>query len=175
MNMETMRYSQEETFEHCENIKINHSINIDSCVSSIGEAYSSEGGKLDFTKSNPIINLDCIERILIKKHKRPGKKTMDIMFIVHNDTQKSIIVADFKLNTPHNSKLKSIKKSSIDNKISNSESAFSFGTPLTKEKYLIFRKEAVNAAISKINRQHNNRKHNIVPTDIITFYNLFFA
>jgi len=154
MNMETMRYSQEKTFEHYERIKTNHSINIDICVSSIGDAYLSEGGRLDFTKPNPIINLDCIERILVQKHKRPGRKTMDIMFIVHKDTKKYIVVADFKLNTPHNSKLKSITKPSIDNKISNSESSFSFGTPLFKKKYLIFRKEAVKTAISKLKRQY---------------------
>jgi len=170
-----MRYSQEETIEHCETIKANHSINIDSCVSSIGDAYLSEGGKLDFTKPNPIINLDCVERILFKKHQRPGRKTMDIMFVVHKDTQKNIVVADFKLNTPPNSKLQSITKPSIDSKISNSESAFSFGIPLIEKKYLIFRKEAVKTATSKLNRLHYNKKHNIVSTDINTFYNLFFV
>ena len=173
--METMRYSQEETLQHCENIQINHSINISTCIFSIGEAYISEGGSLDFNKPNPIINLDCVERILVEKHNRHGKETMDIMFIVYNNSKKNIVIADFKVNTLPNSKLQSIKKSTIENKISNSESTFSFGIPLIEKKYLIFRKEAVNAAISKINRQHYNKKHNIVSTDIITFYNLFFA
>ena len=172
--METMKYSPSETIQHFKNIKALYDVDIRNCLSPIGDLYLNEGGDISFNNTETVINLDCIERFLIRKQDRIGNNTMDFTFIINNSS-KELVLADFKLNTLPKSRLQSINKSRIENKILNSVNSFSLNMPVHADKYLIFRKEIVPVAVSRINRQYHNRKHNIKSNDINEFYNLFFS
>ena len=174
MIMEAMKYSLSETVQHFNNINTLYDIDISDCILPICDLYSNEGGEINFNNTENIINLDCIEHFLIRKQNRIGNNTMDFTFIIKNSL-KELVLADFKLNTSPESRLQSINKSKIEKKILNSIESYSLNITIHPDKYLIFRKEIVPIAKSRINRQYYNRKHQIKSTDIKEFYNIFFS
>jgi len=174
-----MKYNHVSTQKYFENIclKLGSSTSgeFNSCNPTLIEIYHEEGGISDFNKTEKVVNLDCIDNILVRKHERYGEATMDFSFIITNDNQEEIVFSDFKLRTTSGSNLQSINKNRIRNKIKNSTETYSLEIPTFANQFLIFRKEVVPVAISRINRQYNNQKHSIISIDINDFYQTFFS
>jgi len=169
-----MKYNEELNKQFVNSLISKYELNsLENCYYELQKTYFEEGGKTEFSCISPVLNLDCVEKLIGRKENRGLGKTMDISFIVSKNNLNSMVFADFKLNTKVKPSLRGLI-SDTERKIAHSNTNYSNDYELFKYKYLIYRKEVTPVAESKINRSFHNRKHSLKAIDIVNFHSLFF-
>jgi len=169
-----MKYNEELNKQFVNSLISKYELNsLEGCFYELQNIYIEEGGKVEFTCDSSIINLDCIEELVSIKENRYLKRTMDISFIITENSINSMVFADFKLRKKGESNFKG-DFSKIEKKIDHSSIFYSKDYKPYKNKYIIYKKEVVPVAESKINRALLNRRHSLIAIDIMSFHSLFF-
>jgi len=172
--MEIMKYNTKLNNDFIKNLISNYNIEgLINCYCELQSIYLKEGGNTELHCDSYVLNLDCIEKQVGRKEKRGLGKTMDISFVISESNINYIVLADFKLKTIEKPTLRGLT-SDIEKKITHSSNYYNLDFEIFKNKYLIFRNKVVPVAKSKLNRSFLNRKHSLIPIDIMSFHSIFF-